>query len=261
MYPLNMCAKKLVLLLSMVTAAHVSYARWIDENQADVVIQSINVDIAVNADGSSQKITDVIYEIKNESAKRYFKNFAMPYCSGRTKLEVLEADATTENAHYAINPVNITQDTLSPPMDGFDGLVQINIPFPKIEIGSTVHLKIKDTTKYGYLDGAYFANLRIGTSGRITEFWKTATTKIRSQLPLYLHVNDPHNVLRVKKDAGAQTAKTIEIELLRPISSDLSHETNYTCINPKKYTNITISSMPSWQDEFFGAHIQGIHCI
>jgi hypothetical protein len=76
---------------------------------------------------------------------------------------------------------------------------QILLAFSKLEIGSKIILKYELKTKKPYLDKHFDSFYDFGEDAWI----KNNIIKIRSEIPLYILVNDPENHLKIKKYKNA----------------------------------------------------------
>ena len=78
-------------------------------------------------------------------------------------------------------------------------------------------------------------------------YLENSTITIDSAIPLYSLVNDPNSVLEIKSDSKNQPTKKLIINLKKPFTSDLIHESGDGDINPKYLTWVAITSENTWQ--------------
>jgi hypothetical protein len=119
---------------------------------------------------------------------------------------------------------------------------QILLAFSKLEIGSKIILKYELKTKKPYLDKHFDSFYDFGEDAWI----KNNIIKIRSEIPLYILVNDPENHLKIKK-YNNDDAHNIEVKLIKDIYKEFINEPKNALLNQNTRTFIFISTSDNWK--------------
>ncbi len=131
---------------------------------------------------------------------------------------------------------------LASPSKGFDQLRQVTISFPKIEIGTEVYLRYKQVNKKVPVDNFY--GLSFSYYG---DYLQAENTKINSELPLEIKVNDPRSVLEIAEEKK-DDVHSISIALKRAVYENTTNEPHNGILNIKHNTWVSLSSLSEWED-------------
>ncbi|WP_341764170.1 DUF3857 domain-containing protein [Candidatus Tisiphia endosymbiont of Beris chalybata] len=218
-------------------------ARWGKYEDAAVEIKFFNNKIKVNKNGTSEIITEFKATILKETARSSFSQYSFTYNGDSSYITILEAKTIYNGKEYLVTKDMIEDKPLASGGQGFDQLKQLVLSFPKVELGATIYLKYKQVETKVPIDNFYGHNLFYGGGG----YWQASSTKITSELPLKLKINDPKNVLKVVQETKKNT-DSINITLTAPIYEGLVNEPSNGILNIKHATWVSVSSLLDWQE-------------
>lgn len=222
--------------------ASTAEARWSKYEDASVEVKFSNVNINVNRDGIYEMEVELQAKILKESGRDRFSLYSLIYNDDSADLTVLEAKTAYNGEEYIVTEDMMEDKPLASPGKGFDQLRQVTIPFPKIEIGTEVYLRYKKVNKKVPVDNFY--GLSFSYYG---DYLQAENTKINSELPLEIKVNDPRKVLEIaeeKKDG----VHYINITLKKAIYENTINEPHNGILNIKHNTWVSLSSLSKWDD-------------
>ncbi|WP_224721462.1 DUF3857 domain-containing protein [Candidatus Wolbachia massiliensis] len=230
----------LALLVFFVTSA--AEARWSKYEDASVEVKFSNVNINVNRDGTYETEVELQAKILKESGRDRFSLYSLVYNDDSADFTVLEAKTTYNGEEYVVTEDMMEDKPLASPSKGFDQLRQVTISFPKIEIGTEVYLRYKQVNKKVPVDNFY--GLSFSYYG---DYFQAKNTKINSELPLEIKINDPRNVLKIaeeKKDG----IHSISLALKQAVYENTINEPHNGILNIKHNTWVSLSSLSKWED-------------
>lgn len=230
----------LTLLVFFVTPA--SEARWAKYEDASVEIEFSNVNINVNRDGTYETEVELQAKILKESGRDRFSLYSLVYNDDSADFTVLEAKAAYNGEEYIVTEDMMEDKPLASPGKGFDQLRQVTIPFPKIEIGTEVYLRYKQVNKKVPVDNFY--GLSFSYYGG---YLQAENTKINSELPLEIKVNDPREVLEIAEEKN-DDIHSISIALKKAVYENTINEPHNGILNTKHNTWVSLSSLSKWDD-------------
>lgn len=230
----------LTLLVFFVTPA--SEARWSKYEDASVEVKFSNVNINVNRDGTYETEVELQAKILKESGRDRFSLYSLVYNDDSADFTVLEAKTTYNGEEYIVTEDMIEDKPLASPSKGFDQLRQVTISFPKIEIGTEVYLRYKQVNKKVPVDNFY--GLSFSYHG---DYLQAENTKINSELPLEIKVNDPREVLEIAEEKN-DDIHSISIALKKAVYENTTNEPHNGILNIKHNTWVSLSSLSEWED-------------
>ncbi|WP_353279721.1 DUF3857 domain-containing protein [Wolbachia endosymbiont (group B) of Xanthorhoe designata] len=230
----------LTLLVFFVTPA--SEARWSKYEDASVEIKFSNVNINVNRDGTYETEVELQAKILKESGRDRFSLYSLVYNDDSADFTVLEAKAAYNGEEYIVTEDMMEDKPLASPSKGFDQLRQVTISFPKIEIGTEVYLRYKQVNKKVPVDNFY--GLSFSYYG---DYLQAENTKINSELPLEIKVNDPREVLEIAEKKN-DNIHSISIALKKAVYENTTNEPHNGLLNIKHNTWVSLSSSSQWED-------------
>ncbi len=220
----------------------IAEARWSKYEDASVEVEFSNVNINVNRDGTYETEVELQAKILKESGRDRFSLYSLVYNDDSANFTVLEAKTTYNGEEYIVTEDMMEDKPLASPSKGFDQLRQVTISFPKIEIGTEVYLRYKQVNKKVPVDNFYgFSFSYYG------DYLQAENTKINSELPLEIKVNDPRSVLEIaeeKKDG----VHYINITLKKAVYENTINEPHNGILNTKHNTWVSLSSISKWDD-------------
>ncbi|AGJ98616.1 hypothetical protein wNo_01790 [Wolbachia endosymbiont of Drosophila simulans wNo] len=230
----------LTLLVFFVTPA--SEARWSKYEDASVEIKFSNVNINVNRDGTYETEVELQAKILKESGRDRFSLYSLVYNDDSADFTVLEAKTAYNGEEYIVTEDMMEDKPLASPSKGFDQLRQVTISFPKIEIGTEVYLRYKQVNKKVPVDNFY--GLSFSYYG---DYLQAENTKINSELPLEIKVNDPREVLEIAEEKN-DNIHSISIALKKAVYENTTNEPHNGLLNIKHNTWVSLSSLSQWED-------------
>lgn len=216
--------------------------RWSKYEDASVEVKFSNVNINVNRDGTYETEVELQAKILKESGRDRFSLYSLVYTDDSADLTVLEAKTAYNGEEYIVTEDMIEDKPLASPSKGFDQLRQVTISFPKIEIGTEVYLRYKQVNKKVPVDNFY--GLSFSYHG---DYLQAENTKINSELPLEIKVNDSRNVLKIaeeKKDG----IHSISLALKQAVYENTINEPHNGILNIKHNTWVSLSSLSEWEE-------------
>ncbi|WP_410543019.1 DUF3857 domain-containing protein [Wolbachia endosymbiont of Tetranychus urticae] len=217
-------------------------ARWAKYEDASVEVEFSNVNINVNRDGTYETEVELQAKILKESGRDRFSLYSLIYNDDSADFTVLEAKTTYNGEEYIVTEDMMEDKPLARPSKGFDQLRQVTISFPKIEIGTEVYLRYKQVNKKVPVDNFY--GLSFSYYG---DYLQAENTKINSELPLEIKVNDPRSVLEIAEEKK-DDVHSISIALKRAVYENTINEPHNGILNTKHNTWVSLSSLSKWDD-------------
>ncbi|WP_143689436.1 DUF3857 domain-containing protein [Wolbachia endosymbiont of Nilaparvata lugens] len=220
----------------------IAEARWAKYEDASVEVKFSNVNINVNRDGTYETEVELQAKILKESGRDRFSLYSLVYNDDSADFTVLEAKAAYNGEEYIVTEDMMEDKPLASPGKGFDQLRQVTIPFPKIEIGTEVYLRYKQVNKKVPVDNFY--GLSFSYYG---DYLQAENTKINSELPLEIKVNDPREVLEIAEEKN-DDIHSISIALKKAVYENTTNEPHNGILNIKHNTWVSLSSLSEWED-------------
>ncbi|MDN5248069.1 MAG: DUF3857 domain-containing protein [Wolbachia endosymbiont of Tyrophagus putrescentiae] len=224
-------------------ASSLAEARWSEYQDASVEVKLSNTNVDINQDGTYEVVKELRVKILKEEGRSKFSLYNFTYNENSSEFAILEAKTIFNGKEYIITQDMIEDKPLASLGNGFDQLRQVIIPFPKIEVGSEVYFKYRYIEKKVPVDNFYGNNIFYSLDG----YSYVENTKIRSELPLKVKVNDPRNSLRVvEKKKG--NIHYIDVSLKKTLYEYLTNEPGNGVFNIKHATWLSLSSLSKWED-------------
>ena len=219
-------------------------ARWATIDDAALEYKSFNNNVKINSDGTYESTVEMKVKILKEHGRFAFANFTFQYNGDSAKVTILEAKTIYQGQEYNVEPRLIEDKPLASAPQGFDQLRQILISFPKTELGAEIYLKYNRKEIKPALDKFFSGQFNFGQGG----YWQNASLTLNSEIPLYIKVNDPSNVLGIKEksDKILKPVKQAKFNLVKPICNEVVHE--YGVVNKKHMTWVSVSTIDKWTE-------------
>lgn len=183
-------------------------ARWAGDEDAASEIEYQTVETVVHADGSAEDVIETRTRVLKESARTRVAMERWAYNANIQTFEVVTAYTAAGDRTIPVDPTRIEDKPLASTPFGFDEQHQVMIPFPEVEVGTSVVTKVRRVTKQAPLPGLWSTELVFGVptrqrAGRIT---------IRSERPLHVVHNDPTGAVAIdERRTGAGSDVTITL--------------------------------------------------
>lgn len=230
--------KSLLFISFFAILSNTCYARFTSLDDA-AVMQSASRTTEISEDGSYTTLSTSKFKILKEQGRQFGANFHYRYNAGDTEIEIIEAKTIVNESEYNVPKESIEFKPLASAPHGFDQQMQILIAFPNVEVGAEIQLKTVTKSK-ALLDG-YFGNYIV-----LNMPVQSLSNKFISKIPLHIKVNDPENVLDIKKDKS-DSFNELEIFLKKPVYRNvIGVSENDGIINEEKLIVVSISSESDW---------------
>ncbi|WP_353280585.1 DUF3857 domain-containing protein [Wolbachia endosymbiont (group B) of Cyclophora punctaria] len=216
-------------------------ARWTKYEDAPIEMKISSSTININGDGTYEIESEFQAKVLKEHGRSAFSPYSFIYNGDGVDLTILEAKTAYNGKEYVVAKNMIEDKSLAGPKD-FDQLRQVTISFPKVKIGAEIYFKHKQIHRKVPIDNFY--GLIISYYGR---YFQAENTKINSELPLEIRVNDPRNVLKIAEEKK-NGVHSISIILKKAIYEGFINEPHNGILNFKHYTWVSLSSLSKWED-------------
>ncbi len=248
-----------ILLLTFIISGlpNTALARWATYQDAGIEQEYIKQNIHIYKDNSSISIYEIQAKILKEESKSDWAQYKHEYNSITNTVKVIKANTINNNKTYDVKPHDIYHKDIASDSGSFDSQKQIIIPYPNVEINSTVYLKLK-TIRNKNSFSKYFA--RYFSFGE--DYTKLSSIYITSEVPLYINIYDPEKVLTITQKTKKIKNKTwylINIEQKQPLYKEIIDE-NLIIFNPKHRPIVCVASMENEIHDYnaLAAHYQNI---
>jgi hypothetical protein len=218
-----------------------AHARWATPEDAEAVTESSTHEIELDSDYTYTEKTDSVVQVLREGG-RHLSTYHLNYNSRARDLKVEQAETINEGKSFPVDSEYIEDKPMASRLHGFDQYNMVAIAFPKVGIGSRLHLKVKERQKEVSIPEHFSEYFDFGTNWYV----KAKTVTIRSKVPLIYETNDPGKKLELtdKKDGKWQV---ITIRLKEPIYTRPIDE-QWASLPREKQTWVVVSSAKSYSE-------------
>jgi len=217
-------------------------ARWGKKDEATIECCNKTTRYKINRDGTYTIESDVQLKILTEAGRQTLKTVTYPYDATRRTFEILEAKTSSNEGEFIVPKEKIEDKPSASDPLGLSDAHQILIPFERVTVGSTIHLKTKEHIFKPPFEG-YFAQHLMFHDGYL---WTHNTTTIESELPLFLKVNDPRDCLDISESRDG-SKYIVQINLKKPIYEQLTGESKDSYGEPALYTSCSFSTEKDYE--------------
>jgi hypothetical protein len=220
-------------------------ARFAEEQETDYTVEKNEETITVKKDGSYESITETVTLLKTEQARDERSKMVLTYRDGTEKIEIISAKTIIDGKEYIVDKKHIEDKQLASSSNGFEDRRQIIIAFPKAEVGARLCIKTKFTSNLIITKNHFYILINLLGNGWLVE----DKTTIRSEIPLYLKMNDPRQTFDIKTNAADETKPFTEATItLKKPATELVVNDVFGSLPPKKSTWVSVSSLENWDD-------------
>ena len=216
-------------------------ARWSTEKDASSRHELRQTVIKVKKDGTFTKEEKIKIKILKESALASFGNYYLTYNGQAQEMEILSAKTVTGGKEFPINLKLIEDKPLASSPRGFDQIRQMLIAFPRLQVGSVLHIHYRHHFKVVPFPDffSYFDNFR----GR---FLVRREIKVESERPLFYKINNPGQFLKASYRVHKNKRKYVfQITLRRPLFKTVIDEA-YPFIDPDLFPWVEVATAKKW---------------
>lgn len=220
-------------------------ARWAKPEEAAAQFDQLSRDITVKAD-TSEEIVESRVQILNEAGREKFGVFRTFFNQNIQKVEIIEAKTIHAGTDFQVPKQNIEIKPVASELNGFDQNMQFSVTFPNVLVGSIVCLKYKITTLKQPLPNYFSQTFNLGDASSILAHYNAT---IKSELPLHLLVNDPHQKLIVEdKKEGKTQIISIRLKDNTTLYEELANEPHNSFLSPEDSTRVMVSTFDKFED-------------
>jgi hypothetical protein len=242
-----------VLLVSFVPV--VASAKFASIGDLPYVIESDSTDITVEASGKSTLIRDVMVRIVNDQGRESQSVQTLSFNSRAQTFKIIEAATLNGPPGKFIRSLvpkkDIEVKEVGEMSQSFDSIKQAGLSFPKVTIGSRIHLKYEMKNVEVPIKGFYSAGMSI--SGDNIEKFRL---RVHSKLPLYYNVRDELKRLAHSLTPTKNGWFELDVHSTSPITTVITQEEN-SFVRPERVPAISISTLPDWKQ--YGRDLIPVH--
>ncbi len=217
-------------------------ARWATPDDAEWATEDYNLDITVHKDGTYKTTTESLNAILRDGA-RSMSNYRLSYNSRASKFKVVEAATINAGVTVPVESEFIEDKPQASRMNGFDQMNLVVIAFPKVAIGSLLHVKYTEEHKEVPFPNHYSARFEFGHNWYVKKYG----LHLRSELPLQLEKNDPQNKLEIVQSKNSDGEYELSVKLKSPLYTHAIDEP-WPSTNKKDLTWVVVSSSKSYAE-------------
>jgi hypothetical protein len=193
-------------------------ARWATVGDSPILVKDSSWHYKVEANGTYSMTSDVWSEVRNDAGRDLGTN-TFTYNPQSEQFTVLEAETVNHGERIPVPDEMIEDRPVAATAEGFDTLNQVKVVFPRVEVGSRLHLSYRVDVKVVPIPGIFSIERIFGSP-----YWESGTRiTIESKIPLNIKAQGPEGKIKVKtsiKD-GLQLS---EITLQDPVLSEVIDE-------------------------------------
>lgn len=219
-------------------------ARWATFNDMPMKVEKATSEITVNKNGTYTGIYEKQVRILQENAKTYWAHLPILYNHDTHNLRVLQAYTLVGDKKYPLNLQQMEDKPVAENVQGFDQYHKLILAYPHLESGSSTYLKYQIINQHAVVDNLYTNFFVFGNNS----YCQSEKINIRSELPLYIRVNDPEKILQIKQHTKQVNNKKwylLEINQIQPCLKAIVNE-NQPRLNPKHLAYVAVSSINNW---------------
>lgn len=176
-------------------SSSLALAEWAEEHMAAFQIINTRADVEIDKEGHAVETHYSEFKVLNEQGRNHLVLQAIPYIPDAQKIEVLSASSVTKGVEEKVDLKKIQDRNATRPEGGITSQRELIIPFNNLQIGSIVKYTIKTTSIKTLVKGFHESNFTFG----IYAPELAGSAKIKSEIPLYVTISDPWDVLDLKE--------------------------------------------------------------
>ena len=216
-------------------------ARWVTEEDASVRYDLSRSFITVKKNGAYTM--DMEYKIKllKESALGEFGNFLLTYNGKAQSVEILFAKTLVKGKEFPVDLNLIEDKPLASPYKGFDQIRQIQIAFPRVQVGAYISVRYRRHFHSVPFPGffSYFDSFN-------GHFMTHREIKVESVLPLFYKIHNPGRILSASYRASKnKNMYVFHLRLRRPFFKEVINEKS-PFTDPNIYPWMEITTAKKW---------------
>lgn len=218
------------------------FARWMTIQEAGTVVENFYLDFTVLKNGASTQTMDYTVRVQGEDAKVSASLFQIDYNALTDKVEILEAYTLNGKEKIPVEPSGI-EDRDKGESKAYDAMKIRSVVFPQVQIGSKIHVRYSVTTSKPIMENRWSNDVTLSPSVFVEKFRLT----VKSEVPIYFDVEDPHSLL-VKKQKDKFNVEFTNKKVLQ----GWVHAEKEPYFHPSGFANIWLSTHKSWTEFYEG---------
>ncbi len=236
---MNRCQFGILALFALVLSLP-SQARWATELDADISIDAVSKMI-VHRDGSYEMSETQNYTILKERGVEDMQMVSLSYDANRTSLFV-ENPRVINGTKVIPTPKEVIETKpIASGHEGLTSLMQINVPFRGVQIGSKISYTIKEIHKAPYIPGVFYTEDFFG----LEYLSRSDVLEITSEIPLVHRENGGQGLIQTEeKKIGNKYY--LKFTLLKPVFRRLVDEP-FPKLERSSIPIVEIASNQNWE--------------
>ena len=219
------------------------YGRWASPNDIPLAINYFKRDINIKKDGTYSERIHLKLTLLNDRGRDLLALYPIVYNGSSERINILKAQTKLNDRVYPVRKNNIVDKAIAGSELGFDETHKVSIAFPKLTVGAEVELIYTREVSEAILPNFASFYLQFGEGA----LWNHGVVNIRTELPLYMQVNDPSNVIKTIYQTPEKSLSEVSLSLSKAGFTTLTvNEPEGSILNPSKQTWVVISSLNSW---------------
>lgn len=244
-------ASSLLIALALTPPAQ---AKLATNGDVSYVIEKDMTDITVQASGQSTLVREVLIRINNDQGREAQSVQSLSFNSRAQTFRILEAETLNGPPNKLVRtPVpkkDIEIKEVGEMSQSFDSIKQAGLSFPKVAVGSRIHLKYEMKNIEVPIKGFWSSGISIA-GDNIEKF----TLHVRSKLPLSYNVRDEQN--RLAHSLAAKNGwNELDIHSTSPLFTLVTQE-EAPFFKPDRVPSVSISTLPDWTN--YGRELIPVH--
>lgn len=217
---MGIMSKRIVSFFLLFILSTTTFARWATHDDAELEFLERNQTITIHADGKAEVTNLIKIKILNEQGREELTTLPLQYNSDNTKLSIVLAKITVDGVDHLLGPDLIEDKPLASAAEGFDQMHQVLLAFPQTKIGAIIELQIKQDYFNPTIPGLFETIVDFGSKDL-----QDANVVIRSEIPVYIKLNDPQHAFKVK-EFKEKKQFGYNITLSKPLYMGIVNETS-----------------------------------
>ena len=222
----------------------IASAKYAGIGDLPYVIESDSTEITVEASGQSTLVRDVLIRIINDQGREAQSVQTLSFNSRAQTFRIIEAATLNGPPDKLVRTLvpkkDIEVKEVGEMSQSFDSIKQAGLSFPKVVIGSRIHLKYEMRNVEVAIKGFYSVGMSI-SGDNIEKFH----LHVHSKLPLSYNVRDEFNRLAHSLTPAKNGWVDLDVHSTSPLATVITQEES-SFVRPELVPAISISSLPDW---------------
>tara|TARA_B000000565_G_scaffold255889_2_gene238768 strand:+ start:935 stop:2803 length:1869 start_codon:yes stop_codon:yes gene_type:complete len=218
-------------------------ARWASPGDIPVAVDFFQRDINIKKDGTYTERVHIVFSLLNDKGREQLALYPIFYNGSSERINIVKAQTSVGDRVYPVSKSNMVDKAIAGSELGFDEVHKVSIAFPKLAVGAKVELIYTREVSEAILPNFASFDLRFGEGA----LWNHGVVNIQTEIPLYMQVNDPFDVIKTTYTTSEKSLSGFSISLAKSNFTTLTvNEPEGSLLNPTKQTWVDISSLSDW---------------